>query len=128
MNYVDLHVHSTASDGTLSPFQVVAHAAERNLKAIALTYHDTVSGIPKARSASSQYPVELVPGIELSCLYKTIEIHILGFYIDETNPVLLEGLNHMVQIRERRNLEMLKRFQEDHINITMEVQKQVHLV
>ena len=72
MNYVDLHVHSTASDGTLSPFQVVAHAAERNLKAIALTDHDTVSGIPKARSASSQYPVELVPGIELSCLYKTI--------------------------------------------------------
>ena len=124
MNCVDLHVHSTASDGTLSPFQVVAHAAERNLKAIALTDHDTVSGIPKARSASSQYPVELVPGIELSCLYKTIEIHILGFYIDETNPVLLEGLNHMVQIRERRNLEMLKRFQEDHINITMEDLKQ----
>ena len=108
MNYVDLHVHSTASDGTLSPFEVVAYAARRNLKAIALTDHDTVSGIPKARSAAAQYPVELVPGIELSCLYNTTEIHILGFYIDETSPVLLEGLNHMVQIRKRRNLEMLR--------------------
>lgn len=120
MNYVDLHVHSNASDGTMSPEEVVAYAASKQLKAIALTDHDTVAGISRARKAAQDYPIELIPGIECSCFYEGTEIHILGLYIDETAPALLDGLKHFVQIRESRNENMLKRFQEDGFDITME--------
>lgn len=120
MNYVDLHVHSNASDGTMSPEEVVAYAASKNLKAIAVTDHDTIDGITRARNAASEFPLELVPGIELSCFYGDTEIHILGLFIDETSPVLLEGLKHLVHIREVRNEAMLKRFQEDGFQITTE--------
>lgn len=120
MNYVDLHVHSNASDGTMSPEEVVAYAASKQLKAIALTDHDTVAGISRARKAAQDYLIELIPGIECSCFYEGTEIHILGLYIDETAPALLDGLKHFVQIREARNENMLKRFQEDGFDITVE--------
>ncbi len=120
MNYVDLHVHSNASDGTLTPEEVAALAASRQLKAIALTDHDTIDGIARAKRAAVGHGLELIPGIELSCFYKDTEIHILGFFIDETSPVLLEGLKHLIHIRELRNEAMLKRFQEDGFQITME--------
>lgn len=120
MNYVDLHVHSNASDGTMSPEEVVAYAASKQLKAIALTDHDTVAGLPGARKAAAKFPLELIPGIECSCFYEGTEIHILGLYIDDTAPALVEGLKHFVRIRESRNENMLKRFQEDGFDITME--------
>jgi len=99
---------------------VVAYAASKGLKAIALTDHDTIDGISSAKKAAAESPLELIPGIELSCFYKDTELHILGFFIDETSPVLLEGLKHLVHIREIRNEAMLKRFQEDGFEITME--------
>lgn len=124
MNYVDLHVHSTASDGTLSPAEVVSYAASKSLAAIALTDHDTVDGIPSARQAAASYPLEFIPGIELSCFYSAshsdTEIHILGLYIDDAAPALKEGLSRLVRIRERRNEAMLARFREDGFDISME--------
>lgn len=120
MNYVDLHVHSNASDGTMSPEEVVAYAASKQLKAIALTDHDTVAGLPRAKRAAAGFPLELIPGIECSCFYEETEIHILGLYIDDTAPSLVNGLKHFVRIRESRNENMLKRFQEDGFAITME--------
>lgn len=120
MNYIDLHVHSNASDGTMAPEEVVAYAASKGLKALALTDHDTVDGIAKAKQAASINPIELIPGIELSCFYEDTEIHILGFFVDETSPVLLEGLKHLVHIRQVRNEGMLSRFKEDGFQITME--------
>lgn len=120
MNYIDLHVHSSASDGTLSPTEVVAYAVSKQLKAIALTDHDTVRGIPEARKAAADSPLELIPGIELSCFYADTEIHILGLYINDANPALKEGLNHLVHIRKMRNEAMLSRFQEDGFCITLE--------
>lgn len=120
MNYVDLHVHSNASDGTMSPEEVVAYAASKQLKAIALTDHDTVAGLPRAKRAAAGFPLELIPGIECSCFYEGTEIHILGLYIDDTAPSLVNGLKHFVRIRESRNENMLKRFQEDGFAITME--------
>lgn len=124
MNYVDLHVHSTASDGTLTPTEVVSYAASKSLAAIALTDHDTTDGIPAARQAADAYPLEFIPGIELSCFYSTFdshtEIHILGLYIDENAPTLKDGLRRLVQIRETRNEDMLARFNEDGIDISME--------
>lgn len=120
MNYVDLHVHSNASDGTLSPEEVVARAVEKQLKAIALTDHDTIDGLSRARKAAAEHNLELIPGIELSCFYGDTEIHILGFFVDETSPELTDGLKHLVHIRDQRNETMLKRFQEDGFEITME--------
>ena len=120
MNYVDLHVHSDASDGTLPPEEVVSAAAAAGLKAIALTDHDTVAGIVRARAAAERLPLELAPGIELSCVWQGTEIHILGLFIDETCPALQQALDRLVQIRKRRNLQMLARFQEDGFAITLE--------
>lgn len=120
MNFVDLHVHSNASDGTMSPDEVVSYASSKELKAIALTDHDTADGIAAARKTAASLPLELIPGIELSCFYQDTEIHILGFFIDETSPVLKEGLKHLIHIRKMRNEQMLKRFQEDGFQITME--------
>lgn len=120
MNYVDLHVHSNASDGTLSPSEVVSYALSKQLKAIALTDHDTIRGIPEARKAAAHSPLELIPGIELSCFYADTEIHILGLYINDACPALKEELNRLVRIRQMRNETMLSRFQEDGFDITLE--------
>lgn len=120
MNFVDLHTHSTASDGTLTPEEVVARASFLGLKAIALTDHDTVDGIARAKQAARSFSLELIPGMELSCIYQGTEIHILGFFADETDRQLTKGLNEFRQIRCRRNDNMLRRFQEDGFDITME--------
>ncbi len=120
MNYVDLHVHSNASDGTLSPEEVIAQASLKRLKAIALTDHDTVAGIARAKKAAAASSLELVPGVELSCFYGQTEIHILGFYVDETDTTLTEGLEYFVSLRRQRNETMLQRFKEDGFAIAME--------
>ena len=120
MNYVDLHTHSTASDGTLSPGEVVRLAASEDLKAVALTDHDTVDGISRARAAAASLDIELIPGIELSCVLDGTEIHILGFFADETCPGLLEGLAGFRRIRDSRNEDMLNRFRKDGFDITWE--------
>ena len=70
MKYVDLHVHSTASDGSLTPTEVIHLANEAGLTAVALTDHDTVSGISEAIAAADQMDLQVVPGVELSCIYK----------------------------------------------------------
>ncbi|RGY96733.1 PHP domain-containing protein [Clostridium sp. AM58-1XD] len=119
MNYVDLHVHSNASDGTLSPSGVVALAAEKGLKSIALTDHDTIDGIEEALSASSSHHIEVIPGVELSALYHEKEIHILGLFVDIHHPVIEKALGHMREIRHRRNEEILRRFSEAGMEITM---------
>ena len=92
MKLIDLHVHSTASDGSLTPTEVVNRAAGLGLTAMALTDHDTVSGIDEALKAAKNLDMEVIPGIEVSCIYKEKEIHILGLYIDHTNPELLSFL------------------------------------
>ena len=80
MNYVDLHVHSNASDGTLTPSEVVCLAKKTGLCAIALTDHDTVEGVDEAVAAGREYHIEVIPGVELSCAYISREIHIVGHH------------------------------------------------
>lgn len=118
MNFVDLHTHSTASDGTLTPEELVALAVSKDLKAIALTDHDTVDGIARARAAASASGLELIPGMELSCVYEGTEIHILGFFADENSEVLKNGLARLCKVRDARNQNMLARFQEDGFHIS----------
>ena len=87
---IDLHVHSTESDGTLTPEDLVAEAKEAGLAAFALTDHDTCQGVGKAMPCAASAGIELIPGIELSTDYHGKEVHIVGLYIDIENEQLLK--------------------------------------
>ena len=120
MAYVDLHVHSNASDGTLSPEQVVKLAAEAGLASIALTDHDTTAGVKEAVKAGLKWGVEVIPGIEVSSSFEGVEIHILGLFVDCSNPGLISTLERFQQARNRRNEEILHRLEDAGIHITPE--------
>lgn len=120
MKLIDLHIHSTASDGSLTPTEVVNRADSLGLTAMALTDHDTVSGIDEAIEAAKDLEMEVIPGIEVSCIYKEKEIHILGLYIDHKDPELLSFLKEAYQKRYDRNMEMLAAFNKDGFEITVE--------
>lgn len=125
MGYIDLHVHSNKSDGTLSPSEVVSRAAERGLSAIALTDHDCVAGVFEACAAAKKLSVSgislrVVSGVEISADYKNRDIHILGLFIDTENPALLDALNAALKARDKRNEKMVKNLQDAGLEITME--------
>ncbi|VGO12960.1 3',5'-nucleoside bisphosphate phosphatase [Pontiella desulfatans] len=106
---IDLHVHSVFSDGTNTPEELIKMAQERGLSAMALTDHDTVGGIAPLMAAAADSPVEAVPGIELSAECERGTMHILGYFIDTANDVLLEKINTVREGREERNVEILKK-------------------
>lgn len=120
MKLIDLHVHSTASDGSCTPTEVVHLAEHAGLTAIALTDHDTVSGIEEALNASEPLNVSVVPGVELSCTYKEKEIHILGLYVDHKNPEFSAFLKSSAERRNGRNQKMLEAFQKGGFEITID--------
>jgi hypothetical protein len=97
LKYADLHVHTSESDGTLTPKQLVREALSRGLSAIAIVDHDTVGGIPEAEVAAQGADLEVIAGIELTAQYEGQEIHILGYFLDLQNKALLEKLN-LVQL------------------------------
>ncbi|MCT4618681.1 MAG: PHP domain-containing protein [Marinisporobacter sp.] len=100
---VDMHVHTSASDGILSPIDVVYWAKERGLKGIAITDHDTIDGIEEAIKVSKKYDDFLViPGIEFSTLYHDTEIHILGYFIDCKNQNLIHMTKRIKNYRAKR--------------------------
>lgn len=98
MSKVDLHIHSNASDGRLSPVDIILQAAERGLSVIAITDHDSVDGIASAMVAAKAFPrLRIIPGIELSTDVPQGEIHVLGYFIDYTDhefQIILEGLRN----------------------------------
>jgi predicted metal-dependent phosphoesterase TrpH len=99
---VDLHLHSTASDGQFSPSELVAMALERNLMAIAITDHDTTAGIDEALEAARGTELEVIPGVEISCDVPHEEVHLLGYYFDHHHPVLHGKLVAMRDARLQR--------------------------
>lgn len=112
MNIVDLHVHSTASDGTLRPAQLVKAARKAGLSAFALTDHDTVAGVAEAVNAAEAYGIEVIPGIEISAGYQDKEIHIVGLFLDHNDEALVQALRREAKRRGRRNLELIRRLNE----------------
>jgi predicted metal-dependent phosphoesterase TrpH len=88
----DLHCHSTRSDGVMQPAEVVARAAKRGVKTLALTDHDELSGLAEARVAADAAGIDLVDAVEISVTWHTHTIHIVGLHVDPHDPVLLEGL------------------------------------
>lgn len=108
---IDLHTHTIASDGILSPKDLVKKAKEVGLSAIAITDHDQVAGIPEALKAGEEYAVEVVPGVELSTYWlakNRKEFHILGYFIDWENKNLLESLLFFQKEREKRAKKVVK--------------------
>lgn len=107
MNYIDLHVHSTASDGSYTPSELVHYAIEKGLIAFALTDHDTTSGIDEALNEAELIndfsPIKVIPGIELSAEYKGKDIHILGLNIDYRNKEFQKKLN-ILEISEPKEM------------------------
>ncbi|HEV8453982.1 MAG TPA: PHP domain-containing protein [Gemmatimonadales bacterium] len=108
---IDLHVHSTASDGSLSPGGVVKRAAGAGLRAIALTDHDTLAGIPEALAAGEQYGVRVVGGCEFSAAAPWGEMHVLGYFLPADSPPLDAFLERCRADRLRRAQEMVQHLQ-----------------
>lgn len=108
MSQVDLHIHSTASDGRFSPAEIVSKSAEAGLTVIALADHDTVDGIAPALEAARASPgLRVIPGVEISTDVPTGEVHILGYFIDHTRLELLSALARMRDSRIQRARGML---------------------
>ena len=89
---IDLHSHSRASDGVLSPSELVLRAHGNGVKMLALTDHDEVSGVAEARKTAGELGIELVSGVEVSITWAGTSIHIVGLHVDENDPVLVERL------------------------------------
>jgi len=120
----DLHCHTTASDGLLSPTELVQLAAKLGLKAIGITDHDTIQGWKEAVEAGELYQIKILKGLELNTEWKGKEVHILGYEVDSSSRVLTEQLIILRNAREKRMLEILNRFKELGINISVaEVQQ-----
>ncbi len=117
---IDLHVHTTASDGTLRPAEVVRLAKKLGLQAISITDHDTLDGLDEAIEAGDAVGVEIIPGIELSAAYRDGTIHILGYYVDRSDPEFVKEIDHLQRVRVERNEQMLNKLIEFGINITFE--------
>ena len=93
MRNVDLHCHSTVSDGLLSPADIVSLAVKGGVDVLALTDHDDVSGLEEAHSAAQAKGIRLIPGVEVSVSWDRLTVHIVGLNIDPKHPRLVDGLN-----------------------------------
>lgn len=120
MKLIDLHVHSTASDGTLTPSELALYAKSKGLSAIALTDHDTIDGIDECQAKGLEIGVTVVPGIEFSADFYGKELHILGYYIDHHQKTFKQRLETLVAARTHRNQEMLYKLTDLGFPLTME--------
>ena len=119
-DWIDLHVHTLASDGSDTPVDVVRMAAELGLRAIAVTDHDTFAGLPEAIEAGARYGVEVVPGVELSTIYDGVEVHVLGYYMDAGHPRLRAMMARATAERNARNETMVQRLHDAGYPVTMD--------
>jgi 3',5'-nucleoside bisphosphate phosphatase len=118
--FADLHLHTNFSDGTFSPEELAAQAARFELKAIALTDHDTVEGCTRMALACEQNGIEFIPAAELTAEINGTEVHLLGYYLDTANPELLTRLAECQQVRQERIRHMVTRINEMGIPLAVE--------
>lgn len=123
MSCIDLHVHTTASDGTYTPAEVVELAHKTGLAAIAITDHDTVSGYAEAAGRGAELGVEIVPGIEISTKYGS-SIHMLGYYIDMQSEGLHHILDWIVEDRDARARKMAELMAADGLPVSFDLMKE----
>ena len=119
MNLIDLHTHTTFSDGTFTPQELMEYASQKGLKAIAVTDHDTIEGCESAANWAAHYNIEFIPGVEVESPYDGIEIHILGLFIDPKNKGLLQLLESLRQMRSDRDAKIIEILNSDGITVTL---------
>jgi predicted metal-dependent phosphoesterase TrpH len=118
--YVDLHCHSTASDGTLPPAEVVRLAQRNGLAGIALTDHDTIGGVEEAAAEAKRIGIDFLTGIEISCEYPPPgTMHILGYGVDPKSVTLRDLTRRLLEGRDNRNPRIIRRLNELGVAITM---------
>lgn len=121
MKLCDLHTHSTCSDGTLAPTELVKLALEKNLAAVALTDHNTVAGLPEFLEAARGTELEAVPGIEFSVDYGDTELHILGLFVKpEHYGPITERVEDMLRRKEQSNIDLVKNLEQAGIFLSYE--------
>lgn len=118
MKFADLHLHTSFSDGTYSPEELAALGQRHNLAAMALTDHDTVEGCTRMSEACSKAGIEFIPGAELTAESKGIEVHLLAYFIDTTNPRLLMEIAEFQRGRQQRIHEIVGKL--NHLNIGLQ--------
>ncbi|MBR2061869.1 MAG: PHP domain-containing protein, partial [Anaerotignum sp.] len=120
---IDLHAHSTASDGTYSPAEVAELANKIGLSAIALTDHDTIDGLAEFQKTGNALGIETIPGIEFAALWEKHhrpEIHLVGLGFDPAHPALLSRMQEIRQSRDLRNSKMCEKLSSIGLHITIE--------
>jgi hypothetical protein len=120
MGRLDLHLHTTCSDGSVEPARVLAMAKTAGVVALAITDHDIVQGIPEALAAGAELGIEVIPGIELSSLHGQIEVHILGYGLDWQDSTLAGRLARLRAGRHERNPVIIERLRALGLAVTYE--------
>ena len=121
---IDLHVHTTASDGQFSPSQIIQMAVDKGLSRIAITDHDTAAGLEEAKAAAQELKINFVAGTELNISFPTGEFHLLGLGFTNISPSLNEIFEDLVKSRQERNENIISKMQKDGVQISLEeVQK-----
>jgi predicted metal-dependent phosphoesterase TrpH len=120
MSRIDLHVHTTHSDGSFSTREVMAFAKHAGLTALAITDHDIVEAIPEATAIGQELGIEVVPGVEISSRLGESELHILGYFLNWTDPILAQRLSTLRDSRHLRNPKIVQRLNDLGIPITYE--------
>src|SRR5580658_3367842 len=121
MSFVDLHTHSTASDGTLAPAALVRMAAEKGLTALALTDHDTIAGVTEAAAAAQKAGIDFLPGIEISAEFpRPGTMHLLGYGIDPNSQILTNLTTTLLAGRDNRNPQIVQKLNELGMKVTMQ--------
>ncbi len=122
---IDLHAHSTASDGELTPAELVELAAANGVETLALTDHDTVAGLAEAHTAAIQHDLNLINGIELSTQWNNKTIHIVGLNIDAKNKTMTDATIHLNMLREDRAIKIGEKLNKVGIKHAYEGSKQI---
>lgn len=117
--FIDLHTHTTCSDGTLTPEGLVAYAWEKKLKAVAVTDHDTVAGNGRALAAGESLGVDVVPGVEFSAEYEGT-LHILGLCVDSAHSAVRKATEFLQEKRRERNLKVIEKLRAEGIDVERE--------
>ena len=120
MSRIDLHLHTTHSDGSFSTREVMTFAKQAGVTALAITDHDIVAGIAEATAIGTELGIEVVPGVEISSRLGESELHILGYFLNWTDPLLAQRLSSLRDSRHTRNPKIVQRLNELGIPITYE--------
>ncbi len=117
---IDLHTHTTASDGQYSPSQLVEKAASKGISVLAITDHDTVAGLKEGEEAARRFGITFVPGIEFNIERPNCEFHLLGLGLYNVSKSLIEASDFLAKSRAKRNLEMVEKMNTDGYSVSIE--------